>query len=53
MVLGTTIVFESVPRERATEAIGIYGVTAAITNAASPFIGELLLAGGCRIIPST
>jgi MFS family permease len=46
MVLGTTIVFESVPRERATEAIGIYGVTAAITNAASPFIGELLLARG-------
>jgi len=46
MVLGTTIVFECVPRERATEAIGIYGVTGAITNAVSPAIGELLLEHG-------
>jgi MFS family permease len=48
MVLGTTIVFESVPHERATEAIGIYGVTGAITNAVSPAIGELLLAHGVQ-----
>ena len=46
MVLGTTIVFECVPTERATEAIGLYGVTGAITNAVSPAIGELLLSRG-------
>ncbi len=48
MVLGTTIVFECVPRERATEAIGIYGITGAITNAVSPAIGEFLLGQGVQ-----
>lgn len=46
MILGTTIVFESVPPERATEAIGLYGVTGAISNAISPFLGEILLSKG-------
>ncbi len=46
MILGTTIVFESVPPERATEAIGLYGVTGAISNAISPFVGEYLLSRG-------
>lgn len=46
MILGTTIVFESVPPERATEAIGLYGVTGAISNAISPFLGEMLLSRG-------
>lgn len=46
MILGTTIVFECVPPERATEAIGLYGVTGAISNAISPFVGELLLSKG-------
>ncbi len=46
MILGTTIVFESVPPDRATEAIGLYGVTGAISNAISPFLGEILLSKG-------
>ncbi len=46
MILGTTIVFEAVPPERATEAIGLYGVTGAISNAISPFLGEVLLSKG-------
>jgi predicted MFS family arabinose efflux permease len=47
MIMGTTIVFESVAPEDATEAIGIYGITGAITNAVSPAVGELLLSRGC------
>ena len=46
MILGTTIIFDIVPIEDAAEAIGIYGVTGAITNAISPFIGEMLLSRG-------
>ena len=48
MIMGTTIVFESVAPEDATEAIGIYGITGAITNAVSPAVGELLLSRGCQ-----
>jgi MFS family permease len=44
--MGTTIIFDSVPFERATEAIGIYGVTGALSNALSPFLGEMLLTAG-------
>jgi len=47
MIMGSTIVFESVAPEDATEAIGIYGITGAITNAVSPAVGELLLSRGC------
>lgn len=47
MIMGSTIIFESVPPEDATEAIGIYGITGAITNAISPAVGELLLSRGC------
>ena len=46
MIMGSTIVFESVAPEDATEAIGIYGITGAITNAVSPAVGELLLSRG-------
>ncbi len=46
MILGTTIIFDIVPIEDAAEAIGIYGVTGAITNAISPFVGEMLLSRG-------
>jgi predicted MFS family arabinose efflux permease len=48
MIMGSTIVFESVAPEDATEAIGIYGITGAITNAVSPAVGEFLLSRGCR-----
>jgi len=47
MILGTTMVFETVRMEDAAEAIGIYGVTGALSNAISPFIGEMLLSRGC------
>ena len=46
MILGTTIVFDIVPMEDAAEAIGVYGITGAMSNALSPFIGEMLLARG-------
>ncbi|MCU0822442.1 MAG: MFS transporter [Spirochaetes bacterium] len=46
MILGTTIIFDIVPIEDAAEAIGVYGITGAITNAISPFIGEMLLSRG-------
>jgi MFS family permease len=46
MIMGSTIIFESVPPRDATEAIGVYGITGAITNAISPAVGEYLLARG-------
>ncbi len=46
MILGTTIIFGSVDLEDAVQAIGIYGVTGAVTNALSPFLGEMLLSHG-------
>lgn len=46
MILGYTIVFDIVSMENVTEAIAIYGVTGALCNALSPFIGELLLSAG-------
>lgn len=48
MILGTTVIFDVVPKERAAESIGIYGVTGALSNAVSPAIGELLLRGGVQ-----
>ncbi|MBN2159280.1 MAG: MFS transporter [Spirochaetes bacterium] len=46
MILGTSIIFEIVPIEDAAEAIGLYGITGALSNALSPFIGEMLLSYG-------
>lgn len=46
LIMGTTIVFDIVPIEDAAEAIGIYGVTGAISNAISPFFCEVLLSKG-------
>jgi MFS family permease len=46
MILGTSIIFEIVPMKEAAEAIGIYGVTGALSNAISPYFGELLLSRG-------
>lgn len=46
MILGTTVIFEIVPGDRAAEAIGLYGITGALTNAVSPAIGEFLLGNG-------
>jgi predicted MFS family arabinose efflux permease len=46
MIMGTSIIFDIVPMEDAAEAIGIYGVTGALSNALSPFFGELLLSRG-------
>ncbi|MBN2080293.1 MAG: MFS transporter [Spirochaetes bacterium] len=46
MILGTTIIFDIVSPEDAAEAIGIYGVTGALSNALSPFVGEMLLSSG-------
>lgn len=46
MIMGTSIIFDIVPIEDAAEAIGIYGITGALSNALSPFIGEMLLARG-------
>ncbi len=46
MILGTTIIFDIVSPEDAAEAIGIYGVTGALSNALSPFAGEMLLSLG-------
>ena len=46
MIIGTTIVFDIVAIEDATEAIGIYGVSGALSNAVSPFVGELFLSNG-------
>lgn len=47
MILGTSIIFEIVPIRDAAEAIGIYGITGALSNAISPFVGEMLLSRGC------
>ena len=46
MIMGSTIIFESVTARDATEAIGVYGITGAITNAVSPAVGEFLLSRG-------
>ncbi len=46
MILGTSIIFEIVPMKEAAEAIGIYGITGAISNAISPFVGEMILSRG-------
>jgi predicted MFS family arabinose efflux permease len=46
MIFGTNIVFDIVQMEDAVEAVGLYGVTGAITNAISPYIGELLILKG-------
>ena len=46
MILGTSIIFDIVPMKDAAEAIGIYGITGALSNALSPFFGEILLAHG-------
>ncbi len=46
MILGSTIIFEIVPIGNAAEAIGIYGVTGAVSNAVSPWVGEQLLLHG-------
>ncbi|MCX8043785.1 MAG: MFS transporter [Desulfobacterota bacterium] len=46
MIVGSTIIFENVLPERATEAIGVYGITGSISNAISPAIGEFLLHEG-------
>ncbi len=46
MIMGTSIIFDIVPMEDAAEAIGIYGVTGALSNALSPFFGEMLLSRG-------
>lgn len=46
MILGTSIIFEIVPIKDAAEAIGIYGVTGALSNALSPFFGEMILSYG-------
>jgi predicted MFS family arabinose efflux permease len=46
MILGTSIIFDIVPIKDAAEAIGIYGITGALSNALSPFFGEMLLSRG-------
>ncbi len=46
MILGTTIIFESVDAREAAEAIGFYGITGALSNAISPLAGEALLGMG-------
>jgi MFS family permease len=46
MILGTTLIFDIVEPADAARAIGIYGITGAITNAISPMIGEYLLSIG-------
>ncbi len=46
MILGTSIIFDIVPLKDAAEAIGLYGVTGAMSNAISPYVGELLLSHG-------
>ncbi|MBN1496140.1 MAG: MFS transporter [Spirochaetes bacterium] len=46
MIMGTSIIFDIVPIEDAAEAIGIYGITGALSNALSPFFGEMLLSRG-------
>lgn len=46
MIVGSTIVFESVHPQHSTEAIGLFGVTGALANAVSPFLGEFLLSRG-------
>jgi MFS family permease len=46
MILGTSIIFDIVPMKDAAEAIGIYGITGALSNALSPFFGEILLSRG-------
>ncbi len=46
MILGTSIIFEIVPIKDAAEAIGIYGIAAALSNAISPFFGEMILSHG-------
>ncbi|MBN2040024.1 MAG: MFS transporter [Spirochaetes bacterium] len=46
MVMGGNIIFDIVPLENAAEAIGIYGAIASLSNAISPFVGEVLLSNG-------
>lgn len=46
MIVGTSIIFEIVPIKDAAEAIGIYGITGALSNAVSPFFGEMILSYG-------
>jgi predicted MFS family arabinose efflux permease len=46
LVIGSTIIFDIVPMRSAAEAIGIFGVSGAITNAISPFAGEFLISRG-------
>jgi MFS family permease len=46
MILGTSIIFDIVPIKDAAEAIGLYGITGALSNALSPFFGEILLSRG-------
>jgi predicted MFS family arabinose efflux permease len=46
MILGTSIIFDIVSIKDAAEAIGLYGITGALSNALSPFFGELLLSHG-------
>jgi predicted MFS family arabinose efflux permease len=46
MILGTSVIFDMITPDRAAEAIGIYGMTAAISNAVSPAVGEILLRRG-------
>jgi len=46
MILGTSIVFDIVSIKDAAEAIGLYGITGAMSNALSPFFGELMLSRG-------
>ena len=46
MILGTSIIFDIVPMEEAAVAIGLYGATGALSNAVSPYIGEMLLSYG-------
>ncbi|MFC1668969.1 MFS transporter [Spirochaetota bacterium] len=43
VILSSTIVFDSIPSERSTEAIGIFGITGAVSLAISPFVGEWLI----------
>jgi MFS family permease len=46
MILGTSIIFDIVSIKDAAEAIGLYGITGALSNALSPFFGEFLLSRG-------
>lgn len=46
LILGTTVIFDMISPDRAAEAIGIFGVTGAISLAVSPVVGEILLRRG-------